>query len=640
MDIDTFELKPPYRFFSLQKRYVTDIAKTIESKKVLLVEAGTGFGKTLANLFAVLNFSKKTKIVYLSKTHQQNQQVIHELEKLNQINYKNLVTGLQLASRKQLCHIEHVAEAYPSAAISMCRHYQKMRKKDQRYSRCISCTDNKEKISLPIVLTIDSLRDLAKNHSGCAYLTARALLNDFDVITGHYNYYLSPEIRQAIGVEETKPILILDEGHNLEDVLTSLYSNDISHYTLNSAIKEVKGVDYKLFNLIDFFSSSLNHLVKTHGRLGESVIFKGNEMISLFDSFGINKNRIQKLRKRFKLVFDAIIDHQKQESGKYSNQLAVEEILDFLEIKSSSRDFGYIILRLPKGFRIRKECLNPAMAFNEVRQIAKSIIICSGTLSPIPLWKEILGIRNEDVITAKYGSLTDPRKVKVIAFATDKYGNKLTTKYSHRINNPDVYTYYFNSIVELIQTKFSGGILVFVPSYNFIEKLSFPSHINDIKCFQEEPDAKKNLKLVQVYKNTIINGNRALFIGVLGGKLSEGTDLPHDLVRMVIILGIPYPPPNDPVIKLKREYYDTMRKGLGTDWYNALAFRKISQAIGRGWRTSTDFSIGILLDERLTFSSAIEKLPLWIKNSLSVASSWNDGLNSINKFEQTLKKIK
>ncbi|MFV2015036.1 MAG: helicase C-terminal domain-containing protein, partial [Candidatus Heimdallarchaeota archaeon] len=256
------------------------------------------------------------------------------------------------------------------------------------------------------------------------------------------------------------------------------------------------------------------------------------------------------------------------------------------------------------------------------------------------LWQEILNINSDDLLTSKYGSLTDPRRVKVIAFSSDKYGNKLTTKYSHRISNPDIYSHYLASIRELIQNNFEGGILVFAPSYNFIENITFPPRFNDIKCFVEDQNAKKNSFLIQEYKNTILNGNRALFVGVLGGKLSEGTDLPHELVRLVIIIGIPYPPPKDPVIQLKRSYYENIRKGLGIDWYNALAFRKISQAIGRGWRTSTDYSIGILLDDRLAYNSSIEKLPLWIKNSLYVPTSWQDGMYAIDKFKNSLNKLK
>ena len=114
-------------------------------------------------------------------------------------------------------------------------------------------------------------------------------------------------------------------------------------------------------------------------------------------------------------------------------------------------------------------------------------------------------------------------------------------------------------------------------------------------------------------------------------------DLPQELVRMVIIIGIPYPPPKDSVIQLKRAYYDeNIRKGLGNDWYNAQAFRKISQALGRGWRTSDDYSIGVLLDNRLSFKSNIDQLPLWIKNSLYKAKDWDDGLEEIKTF---LKKV-
>ena len=646
MEILKDDYKSPVSFYMLQKRYIQHVSETIASKGILLIEAGTGFGKTLANLYGALTVefpSVRPQIVYLSKTHRQNEQVINELERLNQVNQKKLVTGLQMASRKQLCHIEHVANAYPSTAIDLCKRYQDLSSKNisEEYVRCKSSLP-KEKIPLPAILTLNKLERLAVDYKGCAYLTARELLAEFNVITGHYNYFLNKDIKKAVGMDEEKVILVLDEGHNLEDILTDQYSSNLSNYTFQNAMKEANGVDFQLLNLIKFLEGAMDLFLKTHGRQNEEIQITGPEMDGYFRSFGINESRIKMLESRFSLVKENLYTEQKNRLGYYPSSLVIEDIIHFFSMDyTKPKDVGYIILKLAKGFRIRKECLNPALAFNDVRKQAHSIIICSGTLSPLPLWQEILGIENSLSKTEKFGSLIDPRRVKVVSFSTDRKNNLLTTKYSHRIEHPDIYANYVDSINELVRINGnSSGILLFTPSYDFQNSLELPISIQETRCFQETQDAKQSQKLLNEYIKLIKNGKSALFAGVLGGKLSEGMDLPQELVRMVIIIGIPYPPPNDPVIQLKRNYYDeNVRKGLGLEWYNAQAFRKVSQALGRGWRTSDDYSIGILLDNRYSYRSSIDQLPLWIKNSLYQAKNWEDGINIMKSFLQKVQQL-
>ena len=81
MEIINDQWKSPVSFYTLQKRYIQEVSETIANNGILLIEAGTGFGKTLANLYGSLNTlfpDKRPQIIYLSKTHKQNEQVINE----------------------------------------------------------------------------------------------------------------------------------------------------------------------------------------------------------------------------------------------------------------------------------------------------------------------------------------------------------------------------------------------------------------------------------------------------------------------------------------------------------------------------------------------------------------------------------
>jgi regulator of telomere elongation helicase 1 len=642
-------LESPVKFYDLQKLYIDDIKQAVKIKgQVLIIEAGTGFGKTIANLYGVLTANLDNyQIIYLSKTHKQNNQVITELARINEVNSRFLTTGLQMASRRQLCHIDHVANASVSTAADLCQKYQGMKNKTKEFNQCISIKQEgakkKQKIKLPVVLTIEKLEKIANQYQSCAYLTARDLLVEFDVITGHFNYYLSSDIRKAVGIEDPRAVLILDEGHNLEELLCSEYSRTIYNTTLINACNEVKLVDYKLYNQLNRISETIKLLIKMYGKENQPQLLTGPSVLNdIFPSYNLGKETVSKLYYRFVENRDLILDHQFHLTGTYPSILAIDKVLDFFQLKGfNSIDFGYIIHKSKKGYKFQRICLNPSLAFKNIRRQSRSIIICSGTLSPLSLYQEILGLKDETTNIKKYDSITDPRRVRVVVFKNNPNGDLLTTKYDYRTANPEVYKHFLTSLEELIEIAISGGILIFVPSYAFLHRLRIPNYIvtsnEQVKCFQEVQDSKENKYILEDYVSNVQQGNKTVLAGVFGGKLAEGTDFPQELSRMVIIIGIPFPPPNEPYIKLKRDYYNQKRHGLGFEWYQAQAYRRVAQALGRGWRSDKDYSIGILLDQRFTGYSVSNQLPLWIKNRIYRARDWTDGKRVIQDFLTRIK---
>lgn len=78
----------PVPLYILQKRYIGYIQQAVEQGKILIIEAGSGFGKTIANLFSIFNSNLENnfQLIYLSKTHKQSNQVIKEPKRINDKN--------------------------------------------------------------------------------------------------------------------------------------------------------------------------------------------------------------------------------------------------------------------------------------------------------------------------------------------------------------------------------------------------------------------------------------------------------------------------------------------------------------------------------------------------------------------------
>ena len=416
---------PPYQFYTLQQKYIDLVQEAVKTSSILLVEAGTGFGKTIANLFGILeplhNTHIPAQLIYLSKTHNQNQQVIEELQVLNEKNSQLPVSGIQMASRRQLCHISHVRDALPQTAADMCQKYRENRRKIKEYYNCVSlirvAQERKTRIAIPIILTIEQLLKLRDEWGGCAYLTARDLIGEQDVIAGHYYYFLDNNIRTSVGldIQDTESILVLDEAHNLENVFCELYSRTLNNNMVERAIAEVKEVDYRIFNSFKLLEEKITQIIKLYGKQGEEQAISGKTFDEIWINYGITKQFISDINQILFECRETLLKSIELQTGIMPSITACDRVLDFFTAiynpNMNSNDFGYILQVYQKAFRLTHECLNPAIGFQQIRKQAKAVVICSGTLSPLSLWAEILGCRQVETITQNFGSFIDPRKV-------------------------------------------------------------------------------------------------------------------------------------------------------------------------------------------------------------------------------------
>jgi DNA excision repair protein ERCC-2 len=100
----------------------------------------------------------------------------------------------------------------------------------------------------------------------------------------------------------------------------------------------------------------------------------------------------------------------------------------------------------------------------------------------------------------------------------------------------------------------------------------------------------------------------AVLLGVLGGSFSEGIDFCGDLLKGVVVVGLPLAPPDLQTRELIT-YYDRMYS-KGWDYgYTIPALIKSVQSAGRCIRSSTDKGVIVFLDERYTWRGYYDSFP-------------------------------
>jgi hypothetical protein len=72
-----------------------------------------------------------------------------------------------------------------------------------------------------LVLTVGSSGEVQSPHSACPYYMSRVLEKHAELVFAPYNYVLDPQIRKSLGIELDNTVVVLDEAHNVEDVLRS-----------------------------------------------------------------------------------------------------------------------------------------------------------------------------------------------------------------------------------------------------------------------------------------------------------------------------------------------------------------------------------------------------------------------------------
>ena len=138
----------------------------------------------------------------------------------------------------------------------------------------------------------------------------------------------------------------------------------------------------------------------------------------------------------------------------------------------------------------------------------------------------------------------------------------------------------------------------------------------------------------------------AVLTAVLGGKLSEGINFADDMARAVIVVGLPYPNPQDPKLQLTMDFLSGKHpSGEGRSdarantaerarrYYDALCMRAVNQGIGRCLRHAADHAAIVLLDSRYKSSAVAQQLPHWAMPRIGHCSgSFGDTLAAIRTF--------
>lgn len=294
---------------------------------------------------------------------------------------------------------------------------------------------------------------------------------------------------------------------------------------------------------------------------------------------------------------------------------------------AASYEEGFLVLFEPVDEHndtacLHLACLDATIAMRPVLERFPSVIITSGTLSPLSMYPQLLDFTPVLAVSLP-NTLFNPRSLQpmIVTRGTDQ--TPLSSRFEIR-NDPSVVRNYGLLLLEMAKVT-PDGLVGFFPSYLYMHHIIgmwegmglLGECLQHKLIFVETPDGRETAVLLEAYRRACDIGRGAIMLCVARGKVSEGVDFEGIYGRCVIMFGIPYQYTESRLLKSRLEY---MRECYGireNDYLTFDALRHAAQCLGRVLRTKTDYGLMILADKRYSRADKRRKLPVWLAERIT-----------------------
>lgn len=597
----------------------------LSSCKNIMVSAPTGLGKTVSGLAPAIAIAKKENLTVICLTSRQTQanQIIKTIQDISNKS-KNEISYVAFIGKRSMCSHQD-RNLYPASDFNefckkmkqtgKCKYYKNAQNKDyeekikgiiDESSKSFMTVENFVNfVSSPTYVNGDSINGF------CPYELAGKKAFKTDVIVCDYNYIFSKGIREAflgkIGRSLDECIIVVDEAHNLPDRIRNANSFTLNTDLIKNAAKEMN--DFIKTDIYDNYISNLRLALndiyhdKLLGDKKEYLISK-KEFINTY----LSKFQIKPDSKPLNLK--DIIDKLKELEALVKEDRIVSflgRIATFLESWDKLNEENYLRL-LEKQVKLddtqlylKINCIDPSEISSNIINNSYSSLLMSATLSPINMYKDILGVANCDTL-----ELDSPFSKKMqLTLVLDN----VTTKFTQRTN--EMFEKIAENIKQILLSMENKNGIIFFPSYDLMDKILSKMNLLSLnrKILKEKRYMTKDEKekYIEDFKSAYSMKAKVLF-AVTSGSFSEGLDLPNEALELVVIVGLPLSMPDLFTQSVIRHFDKKFGKGQ-LYGYIYPAMSKIIQAAGRCIRTQEDKGVIVLMDNRFIWPLYAQTYP-------------------------------
>ncbi|NOI67770.1 ATP-dependent DNA helicase [Vibrio sp. 99-8-1] len=590
------------------------VEKAIKEKSQLVVEAGTGTGKTFAYLVPALLSGKKTIISTGSKNLQE--QLFHRdlplmVDALGYLGQIALLKGrsnylcLDRLSR-QLVE-SHSNESDPTMLTQLIK--VRSWSSESKTGDLGDCDDIAE--DSPVISSITSTNDncLGKecpSFQECFVLKARKRALESDVVVVNHHLFMADLAIKETGFGELIPeadVFIFDEAHQIPDIASQYFGQSVSSRQMLELAKDIE-IGYRTE------ARDMRQLEKVATRISQSAMdmrivfgeqhFRGNWRDAI-KSDPI-KNNVRRILDGLELAIEVLklvlgrsqlLDTAFERATLLKSRL--ERVCDV-----SITGYSYWFDTSPRHFSIHITPLSVADKFSQQIELKPGAwIFTSATLS----------VSNDfSHFTHRLG-LQPPQQFSLPSpFDYQLQAKLCVPRYLPEPNSPGLAKKLVTMLSPVIE-KNNGRCFFLCTSHSMMKELAdgFRDNLSVPVLMQGETSKQKLLAEFMELGNALL---------VATGAFWEGIDVRGDSLSCVIIDKLPFTAPDDPLLKARIEDCRISGGEPFTQVQLPDAVITLKQGVGRLIRDKTDRGALIICDNRLvtrdyggTFLQSLPPIP-------------------------------
>lgn len=569
------ELQPmgfPFaRYRAGQRELAQEIYLAIRDKRMVMAQAPTGTGKTLAALFPALKAMGEglaERIFYLTARTTARQAAFDALRPLPCPHLR----AIALYAREKCCPFE-----VPDCRPEVCHRARGY------YDRLPAALEAARAQGGPY--DGEAVRRLAEQHGLCPFEFSLDLSLECDVIVCDYNYLFDPRVRlQRYAASGRRgQVLLIDEAHNLPGRARAMYSSRLCIRDIDAVRKSIPRSRRKepLYPALRALQKALEEAAM-QGEIPRAEKELRQDLVSLCEE------ALCALR-----VSDA------------ANPAAASRLsLDLAGFVYHAARYGADNALLFEGGKSARTvtlfCADASTRTAEVLRRSRSAVLFSATLTPLPFYRALCGVAEGSPCVTLHSPFP-PDNLLVLHLP-------VSTRYQARERTlPRV----VSAIAALALSRENGNFIAFFPSYAYLaqaaqglsEALAGKAELLVQRADLTEAEREDFLSHFSPHPQ-----GRLLALCAMGGVFAEAVDLPADRLCGAAVVGVGLPQVGVERETLRARYDEVYGDGYAYA-YVYPGMGRVLQAAGRVIRSEHDRGALLLIDDRYAADPYRQLLP-------------------------------
>ena len=604
-----------YEYRAGQIQMAEAVLRAFEQKKHLIVEAGTGTGKTLAYLVPAIAaaLGKKKRIIISTGTKNLQEQLMEKDIPFLQKVLPKKFSAAYMKGRSNYACLNRIAKAENQPileGLDEMDYFEEIR----HWARESETGDRSELVTLPENLSFWSrinaksetcLGQKCPDFEPCFITKMRGRAENADiVIVNHHLFFADLNIRgnEYGRVLPDYAAVIFDEAHLIEDIAADYFGFQVSSFQMDELVRDADNLNItdaiitrdltklcaRIIGLADQFWV---RFTQTRGGqdgrfplLPNSFAQKSRDGNIETTPLGEAYFALDSALERMETALDVFADKMTEAESLLRRVRQTRFDLDFI-CTQAEKNYVYWLEKRGRGMFLRASPIDVSELLREkLFDKVETVIMTSATLSTngkFDFIKDRLGLDNGKTDTLLAPSSFDYQKQAIIYLP----------KAMPAPSSPDFSQMAASEIIKLISITNGHAFVLCTSNFSMNALYELVSMRVNFPCFVQGSMSKAGL-LGQFRKTP----NAVLFAT---SSFWQGVDVRGDQLSCVIIDKLPFAVPTDPIVAARTKFIDDNGGKSFFEYSVPNAIISLKQGIGRLIRSSTDKGVIAILDSRL-----------------------------------------